>query len=86
MPEDDDKKWEFEELLRKKLDEKYPETVQESFIQTTVTDMAVDTWYLTENGMTVWFNEQELAPHAAGKLEIELARDELPEGVLQYMN
>ena len=48
--------------------------------------MAVDTWYLTENGMTVWFNEQELAPHAAGKLEIELARDELPEGVLQYMN
>lgn len=86
LPEDDDKKWEFEELLRKKLDEKYPETVQESFIQTTVTDMAVDTWYLTENGMTVWFNEQELAPHAAGKLEIELARDELPEGVLQYMN
>jgi len=86
LPEDDDKKWEFEVLLRKKLDEKYPDTVQESFIQIAVMDMAVDTWMITDTGMTVWFNEQELAPHAAGKLEIELTRDELPEGVLQYMN
>jgi hypothetical protein len=86
LPEDEDKKWEFEELLRKKLDEKYPDTVQDSFIQATLMDMAIDTWHLTENGMKVWFNEQELAPHAAGKLEIEIAREELPEGFLKYFN
>ena len=86
LPEDDDKKLEFDALIRKKLDEKYPDTVQQSFIQTTVMDMAIDSWYFTEGGMAMWFNEQELAPHAAGKLEIELTRDELPEGFHKYLN
>ncbi len=87
LPLDDDEKTPFyDNLLREKLDEKYPDTVQDSFIQTNLIHVAVDTWMFTENGMKIWYNEQEIAPHAAGKLEIELTRDELPENALAYLD
>lgn len=87
FPIGDDKKTpEITALFRSKLEEKYPGAVQESFIQTNLIEMAVDTWIFTENGMKIWYNEQEIAPHAAGKLEIELTRDELPEAALKYLD
>lgn len=87
FPIDDDVQTpKIDSMLKAKLDEKYPDTVQESFIQTNLIDMATDTWCFTENGIKVWYNEQEIAPHAAGKLEIELTRDELPESALAYLD
>lgn len=87
FPIDDEEKTPlYDAMLREKLDAKYPDTVQDSFIQTNLINIAVDTWVFTENGMKIWYNEQEIAPHAAGKLEIELTRDELPESALAYLD
>ncbi len=87
FPIDDDEKTPlYDAMLREKLDAKYPDTVQDSFIQTNLINIAVDTWVFTENGMKIWYNEQEIAPHAAGKLEIELTREELPESALAYLD
>ena len=74
-----------DELIYNKLKEKYGEDViNYDYIQSSFVEAAVDTWYFTENGINVYFNQYEIAPYAAGDFEIEITKAELPEAALKY--
>ncbi len=74
-------------LIYNKLKEKYGEDViNYDYIQSSFVEAAVDTWYFTENGINIYFNQYEIAPYAAGDFEIEITKDELPETALKYFD
>lgn len=49
-------------------------------------DAAQDSWYFTEGGIAVYFAAGEIADASLGRLEIEYAKDELPEFAQKYFN
>lgn len=82
---DDEQRNAADSLIYNKLKEKYGEDViSYDYIQSSFVEAAVDTWYFTENGINVYFNQYEIAPYAAGDFEIEITKDELPETALKY--
>lgn len=84
---DEESKKAFEDKVTEKLKAKYGD---EAFVEDysieggSYAEASKDAWYFTENGVVVVFNEYKIAPYAAGRFEIEFAKDELPETAQKY--
>lgn len=78
------------ELVRQSIDEKfqslgqgalfdgYEQTIEDAFRP----DMMTPYWYLTDEGLTVFFNQYELGPYAAGIIKTLIRYEDL-EGILR---
>ena len=63
-----------------KLNEKYPDAVSyETLNYASLVDASMGFWQFTESGVKVTFPAGIIAPSENGELEIEYAKDELPE-------
>jgi len=86
FPEGDSKARDaIDKVVYNKLVEKYgSDEISYDYVTSSIVEQAVDSWYFTENGITVYFNAYDIAPFAAGTFEIELSKDELGEQAQRY--
>lgn len=77
------------QMIETKLGEQYGDHLYASRSVTEYAALAVaeqDSWYLTETGLVFFFDPDEIAPYAAGLIEVEIPYEELGEMMqVQYL-
>ncbi len=74
-------------VMYNKLVEKYgSETISYDNVSSSFVELAAQSWYFTEKGVQVIFNPGIIASADAGMLDIEYAKEELPELAQKYFN
>ena len=75
----------MDDLLYKKLTEKYPEAgISYEYVNSSFVDSAIDTWYFTNDGIYVFYNAESIAPEVMGDFNVTVTKDELPEFAKGY--
>lgn len=68
----------FPDIGQQTLFEDYPDIIAAGLVRGSMTEC----WFFTDKGLTVFYNQYELAPYAAGIISVELSYDNLS-GVLE---
>lgn len=75
----------FETLISTKLVNKYgAETFEGYDKRSTYLLLGDDSWYFSPEGITIFYNTTEIAPAVAGSFEINVSKQELPQGFQKY--
>lgn len=72
--------------LYEKLVNQYGDIINYSNIPSSFIEAAKDCWHFTQNGVKITFNPGDVADEAAGVLEVEYTKEELPELAQKYFN
>jgi len=86
--DDEEIKASLNDVINKKLHENYSEDLlsPDYLMSGTYVDVADDSWYFKEDGtgITIVFNQYDIAPYAAGTFEVDVDKNELPEAAAKY--